>query len=51
MNKIIAKLKAHKWAVAIVIGVAAAADHFLGNAIVSGILVDLLASVPAEIAQ
>jgi hypothetical protein len=36
-------LKAHKWAVAVAVGVAAAADHFFGTGIVSSTLADLMA--------
>ena len=35
-------LREHKWAVAIAVGVAAAADHFFGTGMVSGVLADLL---------
>jgi hypothetical protein len=44
--KAVAKLKEHKIAVAVIIAVGAGVDHFLGNAVLSGLIADLLASAP-----
>jgi hypothetical protein len=44
LTDVAAKVRAHKWLVAVLLGVAAAGDHFLGNAVLSGLIADLLAA-------
>jgi peptidoglycan biosynthesis protein MviN/MurJ (putative lipid II flippase) len=44
LHDVAAKVRAHKWLVAILIGAGAAADHFFGSAVLSGLVADLLAA-------
>ena len=50
LAKLVARLKEHKILVAVAIGVAAAADHFIGSGVISATLSDLLASAPDVVA-